>query len=126
MSRIRSRDTGPEILLRRAVWAAGLRYRVHAKLPGHPDLSFSAARLAVFVDGCFWHGCPLHSKPPSTNQGYWGPKLARNEARDRQAEARLADMGWSVIRLWEHEVRRDIAGSVERILSAVRGRGKIK
>lgn len=108
MSRIRGRDTGPELALRRALYAAGARgYRVHAKLPGRPDVVFTTRKLAVFVDGCFWHGCPKCMIPtPRSNRRYWTPKLARNRARDRDNNRKLRASGWSVMHFWEHEVIR--------------------
>jgi DNA mismatch endonuclease (patch repair protein) len=90
--------------LRRELWRRGCRYRVHSKLPGTPDIAFMGARLAVFVDGCFWHGCPVHYTAPVRNAGFWGTKVARNRERDRQADARLEDLGWRVLRIWEHEL----------------------
>lgn len=103
----RNRDTSPERALRSLVHAAGLRYRVAAKpLPGMrrtADLVFRPTRVAVFVDGCFWHGCPLHFVPPKTNPEYWREKIGRNVQRDRDTDARLADAGWLVIRFWEHD-----------------------
>jgi DNA mismatch endonuclease (patch repair protein) len=118
MSRIRKRNTKPEILLRRALFAAGARgYRVHAKLPGRPDVVFSKARLAVFVDGCFWHQCRKCGIPvPQSNRAYWGPKLARNIARDRRNNRQLRALGWSVFHLWEHQVVRDPAACAARVL----------
>lgn len=103
----RSRDTKPERLLRSLVHAAGLRYRIAAKpLPDMrrtADLLFRPARVAVFVDGCFWHGCPDHFVPPKTNPDYWQEKINGNVQRDRDTDARLAEAGWLVLRFWEHE-----------------------
>ncbi|MEV0190120.1 very short patch repair endonuclease [Kitasatospora purpeofusca] len=103
----RSRDTQPELALRRLVHAAGLRYRVAAKpLQGmrrSADLVFRPTRVAVFIDGCFWHGCPEHFVPPKTNPDYWREKIGRNVQRDRDTDARLAAEGWLVLRFWEHE-----------------------
>ena len=103
----RKRDTRPEMAVRRAVHGLGLRYRVARRpLPGQrftADLVFPAARVAVFVDGCFWHGCPEHFVPPRTNASYWGPKIARNQARDAAAIAALRVAGWIGLRVWEHE-----------------------
>lgn len=118
MAAIRSRDTSPEIRLRRALWARGLRYRIHYGKE-KVDIAFPARRLAVFVDGCFWHGCPLHSHLPKSNEGYWHPKLARNMERDRAKEERLRAEGWRVLRVWEHELDRldslvgDIASALD-------------
>jgi DNA mismatch endonuclease (patch repair protein) len=108
MQRQRRKDTGAEVLVRRALHAAGLRYRVHRQpLPSlrrTADLVFSRARVAVFVDGCFWHGCPDHGRRQHrVNDWYWPAKIERNMRRDRDTDARLAEAGWSVVRIWEHE-----------------------
>lgn len=105
----RRRDTKPELALRRLLHAAGYRYRVDYRidLPGgsrvRPDIVFTKRKVAVFVDGCFWHGCPEHGTRPKTNQGYWGPKLARNVERDRHNTQHLESAGWTVVHVWEHE-----------------------
>jgi DNA mismatch endonuclease (patch repair protein) len=102
------KDTGPELALRRAVHALGLRYRVDAPLPlrgmrRRADLLFVGAKVAVFVDGCFWHGCPLHGTRPKSNSSWWAEKLAANMCRDADTDRRLAEAGWGVVRIWEHE-----------------------
>jgi len=102
MSRIRSEETGPEIRLRRALWAAGLRgYRKHWGRPSI-DVAYVGRKVAVFVDGCFWHGCPRHYREPKTNVGFWRPKIARNRERDGEVARRLRGEGWLVVRLWAH------------------------
>ncbi|MFI7391466.1 very short patch repair endonuclease [Streptomyces tendae] len=107
MQAIRSRDTKPEILIRRLVHATGLRYRVAARplpeLRRTADMVFRSAKVAVFIDGCYWHGCPEHYVPPKTNSGYWSEKVVRNVSRDRDTDARLYEAGWLVLRFWEHE-----------------------
>jgi DNA mismatch endonuclease (patch repair protein) len=105
MRRVRSKDTSCELLLRRELHRRGLRYRLHTDLPGKPDIVFVSARLAVFVDGCFWHGCPEHCRIPTTNRRYWEAKIARNQKRDATADAALRADGWRVVRVWEHRVR---------------------
>ena len=120
MSHIKRRDTKPERLLRSSLWLRGLRYRVDVKLPGRPDIAFTRARLAIFVDGCFWHGCPVHGRTPNSNRDYWEPKLRRNVERDRANEEKLKEMGWIVLRFWEHEVKNDLAQTVERVLNELR------
>ena len=102
------RDTRPERALRSELHRRGLRFRVDYPVPvegrsPRADIAFTRKRLAVFVDGCFWHGCPEHSQRPRANSDYWGPKLARNIERDRDQTARLEAAGWRVIRIWEHE-----------------------
>ncbi|MFJ5608390.1 very short patch repair endonuclease [Streptomyces sp. NPDC093221] len=107
MQAVRSRDTGPEWLVRRLVHARGLRYRVSARplpdLRRTADLVFRPAKVAVFIDGCYWHGCPEHYVSPKTNAGYWSEKVAKNMARDQDTNERLTDAGWTVLRFWEHE-----------------------
>jgi len=118
MSRIKGKDTKPETTLRKALWRKGLRYRLHYKIPGRPDLVFVGARIAVFVDGCFWHGCPDHSVQPKSNADFWKKKLATNMERDKQINAKLSGLGWKVIRIWEHEVSSELDAVVRRIEKA--------
>lgn len=107
MSRQARRDTKPEIELRRRLHRLGYRYRVNCPLPGMPrrraDITFSAKRVAVFVDGCFWHGCPEHGTSPRNNRVWWAEKLQKNVDRDRETDAYLRESGWTVVRVWEHE-----------------------
>lgn len=107
MSRIRGKDTKPEMTVRRAFWADGLRYRLHDKrLPGNPDLVFPGRRTVVFVHGCFWHcheGCS-NFRIPKTRADWWAAKLARNKARDAEVQAKLEAAGWRVVVIWECEV----------------------
>ncbi|MFI6561863.1 very short patch repair endonuclease [Streptomyces sp. NPDC050534] len=119
----RSRDTRPELALRRAVHALGLRYRVSVRpLPSlrrTADLVFTRAKVAVFLDGCFWHGCPDHHTVAATNSGYWQEKVRRNRERDRDTNLRLTEAGWLVLRIWEHE---DPDEAAVRVKEAVRDR----
>lgn len=123
MSRQRRRDTDAEMALRRLLHARGLRYRVHRALPGMPrrqaDLMFPSQRVVVFVDGCFWHGCPKHKTEPKKNGTWWAAKLARNVERDQETDVYLRDLGWTVLRIWEHE---DPGCAAERVEAAVRSR----
>lgn len=119
MSRIKGKHTGPELALRRALWSKGFRYRLHARLPGKPDLTFVGPRVVVFVDGCFWHGCPEHGVKPKSNKEFWKRKLLRNMQRDQEVGILLASSGWAVLRFWEHEVRDDLFGCVEQVAAAV-------
>ena len=104
----RRTDTKPELALRRALHSRGYRYRKDYRLDldggqrVRPDIAFTARRVAVFVDGCFWHCCPQHGSKPAVNVGYWDPKLRRNVERDRAADTALAAAGWEVVRVWEH------------------------
>ncbi|WP_289733716.1 very short patch repair endonuclease [Streptomyces macrolidinus] len=116
MQAIRSRDTKPEQLIRRLVHAQGLRYRVAARplpdLRRTADMVFRPAKVAVFIDGCYWHGCPEHYVAPKTNPGYWSDKVARNMARDRDTDQRLTEAGWTVLRFWEHEASAECAAQI--------------
>jgi DNA mismatch endonuclease (patch repair protein) len=109
MARIRSKDTAPELAVRRFLHRAGLRFRVHRRdLPGKPDLVFPGRRLCLFVHGCFWHGCPDcidGTRAVKSNAGYWGPKIEGNRARDARHRAALEADGWTVIVLWECQAR---------------------
>jgi DNA mismatch endonuclease, patch repair protein len=115
MSRIHGKNTSPELKLRKALWEQGVRYRIAYRLPGKPDLVFVKAKLAVFVDGCFWHGCPKHGVSPSSNSLFWKNKLCGNKARDHAVNFELDAMGWKVLRFWEHEIRGDLDGVCDRI-----------
>lgn len=116
MQAIRSRDTGPEKTLRSLLHAAGLRYRVGRRpipeLRRTADVVFGPTKVAVFIDGCYWHGCPQHYRPPKTNSGYWSPKIEGNRRRDRETDSALEAAGWLVLRFWEHEDPTECAASV--------------
>ena len=119
----RRRDTNPELALRSVLHRRGLRFRVDhlVRLPSHkarPDIAFTRSRLAVFVDGCFWHGCPDHGTSPKTNVAYWTPKLEANRERDRRNDAALLAAGWRVVRVWEHEDPEAAASRIASELSA--------
>lgn len=128
MQAIRSRDTKPEKLLRQLVHAKGLRYRVAARplpdLRRTADMVFGPAKVAVFVDGCYWHGCPDHYVPPKTNSGYWSEKVLRNVERDRDTDQRLRDAGWLVLRFWEHDSAEDCALAVAAAVAARKAQQK--
>lgn len=119
MSRIRGRDTKPEVSLRSALWRRGLRFRKKSRLRGKPDIVFPTERIVVFVDGCFWHRCPQHQTRPAANAEFWDNKLSGNVARDRRTDAILADEEWAVVRVWEHEVENDLEGVVRRLCNLV-------
>ena len=119
----RSRDTKPELALRRRLHAMGLRYRVCARpipeVRHQADIVFRPAKVAVEVRGCFWHGCPDHHRAPSANSAYWSAKVERNKARDLATERRLAEAGWTLVVIWEHE---PVEKAAERVASEVRSR----
>ena len=121
----RSRDTKPELDVRRALHRLGLRYRVAiAPEPGlrrRADIVFTRARVAVFIDGCFWHGCPEHGRSAfNHNAEYWSAKIAANVARDADTNARLEQVGWHVLRYWEHEDVKDIVAGIRQTVLALR------
>jgi DNA mismatch endonuclease, patch repair protein len=122
MARVARRDTRPELQIRRELHARGLRYRVDVSpvpsLRGRADILFRQARVAVYVDGCFWHSCPDHGVLPKGNRDWWREKLAATVSRDRTADATLAELGWRVVRIWEHE---DPVVAADRIEEAIRG-----
>src|SRR5579872_6898247 len=124
MRRITSRDTQPEMQLRRMLHSAGLRYRLHKKdLPGKPDIVFSRVRLIVFVHGCFWHrhvACK-RSTIPQTNRSYWYPKLLRNQVRDKEVKCTLESGGWRVFVVWECQIKASVPSVVREITALVRG-----
>ena len=125
MSRQLSRGTTPETLLRKALHARGLRFRIHVKVPGRLrreiDVAFPRARVAVFVDGCFWHACPEHRTQPKANSDWWRTKLESNVTRDRDTDAALAAGGWTVVRVWEHEPAAEAAARIAEVVAARRG-----
>lgn len=120
MAAVKSSRTDLEQLLARHMWAAGLRgwRRDRRTANARPDFVFVSARLAVFVDGCFWHGCPSCAKRPATNRDYWRPKIDRNGRRDRTQTTALGDAGWTVLRFWGHELEADPTGCASAVVQA--------
>ena len=118
----KSSGTKPELKLRKALWAAGLRgYRTNRRgLPGTPDIAFLGSRVAVFVDGCFWHACPEHYTEPKTRVKFWRAKKASSKKHDAEVTAELEAMGWKVVRVWEHQVKDDLKGCVAAVKRAMR------
>ncbi|WP_273652947.1 very short patch repair endonuclease [Cellulomonas fimi] len=121
MSTAKRRDTAAELALRRELHRRGLRFRVAYPVPGQRrrtvDVAFTRARVAVLVDGCFWHGCPEHGTKPRANSQWWTAKLAANHARDRDTDRLLGEHGWTVVRVWEHEA---VSTAADRVEVAVR------
>jgi DNA mismatch endonuclease, patch repair protein len=124
MARVKGENTSPERLLRSALWRAGMRYRLNYKTPkGRPDIVFPGAKVAVFVDGCFWHGCPAHYSRPRSSEAFWSAKLLANVERDSRLTLGLEAAGWRVVRVFEHEVYLDLDEMVRMIGAAIRGEG---
>jgi DNA mismatch endonuclease (patch repair protein) len=119
MARIRKTDSRPELLLRRELRRAKVAFSTYSDLPGTPDIAIEGGHLAVFVHGCFWHGCPHHYRPPQTHVKYWSRKLARNKARDRQAARRVREFGWHTLVIWECQIRRDPEHAAARVLKCL-------
>jgi DNA mismatch endonuclease (patch repair protein) len=125
MQRQQRRDTLPELAMRRLLHGAGLRYRVAWPVPGMPrrtiDVAFTKRRVGIFIDGCFWHGCPVHGTLPRANGDWWAEKIARNQARDRETTEHLSHLGWTVLRVWEHEAPAVVADRVTDLLGRAGG-----
>ncbi|GAB2805272.1 very short patch repair endonuclease [Streptomyces chlorus] len=131
MSRQGSRDTAPEVAVRKLLHAEGLRYRVNAPVFGMPrrtiDIVFPKAKIAIFLDGCFWHGCPQHATQPKSNAEWWRAKLDRNMARDQETSEHLRAAGWTVLRFWEHIPAEEIAATVRAAVDREKqDRGRLK
>lgn len=120
MSSLARKDTAPELALRRALHARGLRYRLQIHVPGNQrrriDIAFTRAKVAVLVDGCYWHGCPDHGTRPKANREWWDWKIQRNRDRDRDTDRLLDEHGWAVVRVWEHEDPEAAAVRIEEIV----------
>lgn len=123
MSRIRGKDTKPEILLRKALWKEGFRYTLKNKdIAGKPDMAFRKKKIVIFVDGCFWHRCPRHFVKPKSNADFWEKKIQSNIDRDRRINRDLKKEGWRVIRVWEHDLKRlGFTGTATKIRKALSG-----
>jgi len=129
MAKVRQKDTAAELALRRALFQEGLRYRVNLVVLEKPrrvaDVAFPGLRIAIFVDGCFWHGCPMHASWPKQNANFWRQKIEANQARDADTNSKLIGLGWTVLRFWEHESPIESATAVvEAVNLAKAERGK--
>ena len=124
MSRQARRDTTPEVAVRKLLHASGYRYRLHERVPHMPrrtiDIAFTKAKVAVFLDGCFWHGCPEHATRPKVNAEWWQQKLDRNMARDAETTDHLKAAGWTVLRFWEHQPPAQVAKLVAKAVDRER------
>jgi len=121
MSQIRGKNTKPEIKLRKLLWSQGIRgYRIHFNLPGKPDIVFTKKKIAIFIDGCFWHKCPIDFQEPETRKEFWMKKINSNVERDERTTKKLQGDGWTVLRFWEHEVRKKPEDVVKRIIHTLK------
>jgi DNA mismatch endonuclease (patch repair protein) len=120
MAKVGSKDTKPEVAFRRMLYRGGVRYRLHYPIDGKPDIAIPSRRVAVFIDGCFWHRCPKCFRAPASNKRYWNLKIERNVRRDRAVNRSLKSQGWQVIRAWEHEVRDKPKAAVKRVIASLR------
>jgi DNA mismatch endonuclease, patch repair protein len=123
MAAIHSKNTTPELTIRSALWRKGYRFRIHygsEKI----DVAFPSKKIAIFVDGCFWHNCPLHSHIPKSNEDYWIPKLKKNKQRDAEKNFRLTSSGWKVLHFWEHEMA-DISLILKKVEKAMKNNNLI-
>ena len=117
MSRIRAKNTVPEIKLRKLLFSNGIRgYRIHYNLPGKPDIVFIKKKIVIFIDGCFWHKCPVCFQEPETRKDFWMKKIQSNVDRDRKVNEQLKDLRWEVLRIWEHEIREEPEKSFKKVL----------
>ena len=125
MSKIRSTNTGPERKMAVALKQAGIKFVQWAQLPGKPDFYMADLRLVVSVMGCFWHGCPQHGSSPKTNVKFWRDKIHNNKKRDRRVARQLRNMGFLVLRFWEHEVNADVYKCLREVANALESRGEL-
>ncbi|MCQ8181008.1 very short patch repair endonuclease [Methylomonas sp. SURF-1] len=128
MTKVRQTGTKAEMALRKALHRLGLRYRVNYQVLKRPrrvaDLAFAKLKIAVFVDGCFWHGCPEHASWPKSNSEFWLQKIEANRARDADTDVKLKEIGWTVIRIWEHECPEMAANAIKTIIDTKRNEAK--
>ena len=127
MAKVRQKGTDAEIALRRELYRRGLRYRIDYEVLKKPrrvaDVAFPGLRIAVFVDGCFWHGCPEHATWPKQKAEFWRAKILANQARDRNTDARLRADGWKVVRVWAHETPEEAAARIARVVRRRKAKG---
>ena len=117
MSQVKSGNTKPEMAVRKLIWSKGYRYRIGHGLFGKPDMVFPSYKIAVFIDGCFWHACPKHCRMPSSNTHYWERKILGNQKRDKKINQQLKKEGWQVIRIWEHDIKKNLKKSANKIIT---------
>jgi len=120
MRAVKSKDTKLEIQFRKALWKAGFRYRKNVvSYFGKPDLVLKKFEIVIFIDSCFWHGCSKHCRMPEANKKYWIGKIERNKKRDKEVNRHYEKIEWKIIRIWEHEIAKDIKGAINRVSGAI-------
>lgn len=122
MAQIKGKNTKPEIVLRKALWSKGYRYRLKSKLAGKPDIVFPQRKIAIFVDGCFWHKCPEHYIAPKQNSDFWEKKISGNVKRDQKVNRQLERSGWTVIRVWEHEIKSSLESCIDGLITVLQAK----
>lgn len=123
MSKIKSRGTKLEEIFRKELWRRGYRYRKNVKnLPGKPDIYFAKEKIVVFIDSCFWHGCRLHCRMPSSNIEYWIKKIERNKERDRRITKYYKNNGFIIMRFWEHDINKNLGAAIKKLESKIKSR----
>ncbi len=121
MRSVKSKDTKMEIAFRKAIWQKGFRYSKNSsKYFGKPDLVFKKYKTVIFLDSCFWHGCKQHCRIPTTRKKYWAEKIERNKNRDKEVKRFYAKNGWNIVRVWEHEIKKDLNGVVLNIIQKIK------
>jgi DNA mismatch endonuclease, patch repair protein len=127
MSRIRSTETKMEIALRKALWREGFRYRKNpSSYFGKPDIVLKKYKTVIFLDSCFWHACRKHFRLPETNRDFWSTKIEKNKKRDKEVNEYYRKLGWSIIRIWEHEIKADMDKTVNKIVKVLAGRSTLR
>jgi len=120
MRAVKGKDTSLETAVRLALWRRGLRYRKNVpSRPGKPDIVFPGPKVVVFIDSCYWHGCPDHCRMPQANREYWERKIGRNKQRDKEINQQYEQLEWTVVRVWEHELKEDFEGTIDKIHNTV-------
>lgn len=120
MASIKGKDTKPELLLRQGLYRRGIRYRIHGKLPGKPDVVIHRKKIVIFIDGCFWHKCPKCFVQPKTNRAFWRKKIDANAMRDRNATRKLRALGWKVIRIREHRLEKNQENTIAAMVKVIK------
>ncbi|SHL13555.1 very short patch repair endonuclease [Alicyclobacillus tolerans] len=121
MSAVRSNNTSLELRVRRELWRRGFQFRTNVKdLPGKPDIAIKKLKLVIFIDSCFWHGCPEHVRMPKSNVEYWTTKIEKNKTTDKTITEHYQAMGWHIVRIWEHDVKSNFENTMDKLVKVIR------